>query len=278
MSTITYGKAFLGDFMRIAVLGLGEAGRLYAEGFAELGVQVSGFDPVAGPPAESIRRDPSIAAAVTDADFVVSLVGAAASEDVLRDAIPGMRPTAVYADLNTGSPEQKERLAAIAAEARVAFADVAVMAPVPRAGASTPLLVSGPAAARLTDAWGSVGIPVTNVGSAAGSAAGLKMLRSVFMKGLAALVFEAASAAEIAGSRSWMLAEMAGELGPDGAALVDRLVEGTRAHAPRREHEMRDARDYLESLSAPRWMTEATIEWLHALAEDPQFPHSQDRS
>lgn len=258
--------------MRIAVLGLGEAGRLYAQGFAELGAEVSGFDPVAGDPLLSVRVDSSIASAVSHADFVVSLAGAAASEAVLREALPGMQPTAVFADLNTGSPDQKQRLATIAAEAAVAFADVAVMAPVPRAGVRTPLLVSGLAAARLTDAWGSLGIPVTDVGTSAGSAAGLKMLRSVFMKGLAALVFEAATAAELAGSRSWMLAEMAGELGPDGAALIDRLVDGTRAHAPRREHEMRDARDYLETLRAPGWMTDATIEWLRAIAADPHFP------
>ena len=261
--------------MRIAVLGLGEAGRLYAQGFAELGADVSGFDPVAGAPLQSVRVGSSIAAAVGGADFVVSLVGATESEGVLREATEGMAQAAVFADLNTGSAAQKERLASIAAEAGIAFADVAVMAPVPRAGARTPLLVSGVAASRLADAWASIGIPVTDVGSAAGAAAGLKMLRSVFMKGLAALVFEAASAAEMAGARSWMLAQMAGELGPDGAALIDRLVEGTKAHAPRREHEMRDARDYLESLSAPRWMTEGTIEWLHALAKDPQFPGSQ---
>ncbi|WP_158437879.1 NAD(P)-dependent oxidoreductase [Naasia lichenicola] len=258
--------------MRIAVVGLGEAGRLYAEGFAGLGAQVSGFDPVAAQDPEGVRRDASIAAAVGDADFVVSLVGASFSSAVLDESLASMPADAVFADLNTGAPAQKAELAAAAAAAQRRFVDVAVMAPVPRAGAMTPLLASGDGAERLVSAWSQLGVPVSAVGPDAGTAAGLKMLRSVFMKGLAAVVMEAASAAEIAGSRDWMLAEMASELGPDGPALVERLVDGTRQHAARREHEMRDAEAYLGTLAAPAWVTGATIQWLHALAEDPAFP------
>ncbi len=38
-------RAVEGDIMRIAVVGLGEAGRLYAEGFAGLGGSGIGFRP-----------------------------------------------------------------------------------------------------------------------------------------------------------------------------------------------------------------------------------------
>jgi hypothetical protein len=41
-------------------------------------------------------------------------------------------------------------------------------------------------------------------------------------------------------------------------------------HAVRREAEMRDALAFLESLDAAHPMTDATIEWLHALAEAPK--------
>lgn len=258
--------------MRIAILGLGEAGRFYAEGFGELGAEVSGYDPMAATTPDGVHREDSVAAAVATADYVVSLVGAAVSQSVLNTALSSMATRTVFADLNTGSPEQKRALAAIASDAGVPFVDVAVMAPVPRAGVRTPLLASGPGADRLCAEWSELGVPVTHAGREAGSAASRKMLRSIFMKGLAALVLESASAAELAGARSWMLDEMAGELGADGGALVDRLIEGTRTHAARREHEMRDVRDYLETLDAPIWMTQATIQWLHAVAQEPAFP------
>jgi hypothetical protein len=62
-----------------------------------------------------------------------------------------------------------------------------------------------------------------------------------------------------------MRGQIAAELGPAGAPLVERLVDGTRRHAHRREHEMRDVQAYLESLGAPSWMTAGAIEWLHAV-------------
>ena len=258
--------------MRVAVLGLGEAGRLYAEGLSALGVEVAAYDPRVGLPLDGVQIEPAIAAAVAGAELVVSLVGAVPASDVLHEALGGMRPSAVFADFNTGSPEQKVQLASEAGRAGILFADVAIMAPVPRDGVKTPILVSGDGAAQLVTVWSGLHLPAENVGTTPGSAAGLKLLRSVFMKGLAGLVFESVSAADRAGSSTWLRDQVAGELGPDGAALVERLLTGTRQHAVRREHEMRDALGYLRSLDVPTWMTEATIAWLHELAENPSFP------
>lgn len=252
--------------MRIAVLGLGEAGQLYAEGFASLGATVTAYDPFATPELRGVRQASTMSDAIEGANYAISLVGAVASSAVLDDALDSLGTSTVFADLNTASPELKHRLSERAAASGVRYVDIAVMAPVPRAGIMTPLLASGGSAPRLVDDWSKLGIPVSSVGHDAGDAAGLKLLRSVFMKGLAALVFESTIAAEKVGARTWMIEEIAGELGPDGRALVDRLVEGTKAHAERRAHEMEDVAEYLQSLNAPAWMTTSTITWLRAIA------------
>ncbi|MEO5535702.1 MAG: DUF1932 domain-containing protein [Pseudolysinimonas sp.] len=260
--------------MRVAVLGLGEAGRLYVEGFSSLGVDVVGYDPQSPEPLLTGLRVGTVADAVRNADFVVSLTGAEASRAVLDAALPAISASTVYADLNTARPEHKAGLAQQAANHATAFADVAVMAPVPRAGVLTPLLASGTGAERVAAEWSVLGIPIRDVGEVAGHAAGLKLLRSVFMKGLAALVYEGVTAASHLGERDWMTAEIASELGPEGAALVDRLLDGTRLHARRRAHEMHDVISYLGDLNAPHWMSDATVQWLEALAEDPGFADS----
>ncbi|BDZ46210.1 NAD(P)-dependent oxidoreductase [Naasia aerilata] len=252
--------------MRVAVLGLGEAGSLYAQGFAARGATVIGFDPAVSVAPEGVGLAADAPSAVRDADVVASLVGASAAPAVARSVLAHLAPGAVFADMNTGSPEDKRRMAAEAEAAGVAFADVAIMAPVPRAAELTPLLVSGPGAARLRELWSGLGVPVTVAGPEAGDAAGLKLLRSIFMKGLAALIFESVTAAERLGSGEWIRDQIAGELGPDGAALVERLVSGTRQHAERREHEMRDVEGFLGSLDSPAWMTASTVRWLHAIA------------
>ncbi|MCU1437594.1 MAG: phosphogluconate dehydrogenase [Naasia sp.] len=252
--------------MRVAVLGLGEAGLLYAAGLADRGATVAAFDPVVENPPPGVVRAADPRAAVRGADVVASLVGASAAAAVARGVLPDLAAGTVYADMNTGSPEDKRALAAEATAAGALFADVAIMAPVPRKAELTPLLVSGPGAARLTELWGGLGLPVTPVGDEPGAAAGLKLVRSVFMKGLAAVVFESVQAGELLGAGDWVRAELAGELGPDGAQLVERLLTGTRQHAARREHEMQDARALLGELGAHSWMTDGTLSWLRAIA------------
>jgi 3-hydroxyisobutyrate dehydrogenase-like beta-hydroxyacid dehydrogenase len=250
--------------MRIAVLGLGEAGAVYARGLAERGAEVVGFDPVVHD-VRGITRGADVGDTVDGASLVLSLVGARAADDVLATALPRMTPTSAFADFNTGAPAQKRALAERAVAAGIPFADVAVMAPVPRAGLATELLASGDGASAAADALAGLGLPIRVVGSAAGDAAALKLVRSVFMKGLAGLVFETLDAAERIGATDEMRAQLAAELGPDGDALVQRLLDGTRQHAARREHEMHDTREFLEAIGTPPRMTDGTIAWLRAL-------------
>lgn len=258
--------------MRVAVLGLGEAGRIYAGELAELGSVVTAADPVVTTPPPGVSLAPDIPAAVREAEIVFSLVGGGAAASALDAALPAMGPQSVYADLNTLAPDEKRRLAGRAAERGIPFVDVAVLAPVPRARLRTPLALSGTGAARLRSFLERMQVPTTDAGADAGGAAGQKLLRSVFMKGLAALVFEAVTAAREVGAEEWVTEQIASELGPDGHALVQRLLEGTPVHAVRREAEMRDARAFLDTLGAAHPMTDGTIAWLQALADGRDGP------
>lgn len=253
--------------MRIAVIGLGEAGSIYAADLAQRGAEVIAADPVVSRPPEGVAMAASAADAVRGADVVLSLVGARAAASVLEAAAPAMSRSGIFADMNTGGPEAKRALAALVAARGVGFVDVAILAPVPRGRIETPLLLSGSGAARLLPHFEQLGIPATNVGEEAGFAASLKLLRSVFMKGLAGLVFEALTAADSIGARDWVQQQIVSELGANGDALVRRLVEGTPVHAVRREAEMREALAYLESLGSPAWMTAGTIRWLREIAD-----------
>ncbi|MEL5992124.1 DUF1932 domain-containing protein [Microbacterium phosphatis] len=248
---------------RIAVMGLGEAGALYARGLAEAGAHVTGFDPWVA--SAGTGQVATLAEAVRDAELVLSLVGARASVGAARDAIEHMAPGALLADLNTASPEVKHDVATLAGAARVRVADVAVLAPVPRAALGTPLLASGEGAAAFAAAMRPYGAPVDVAPGGIGDAARLKLLRSVFMKGMAALVIENLEAARAMGSEEWLRGQMAAELGPTGYDTVERMVPGTYLHAERREHEMRDALAMLEALGTPSDITRATRTWLQRI-------------
>jgi 3-hydroxyisobutyrate dehydrogenase-like beta-hydroxyacid dehydrogenase len=224
--------------LTVTVLGLGEAGSRLAADLTAAGAEVRGHDPaVAGTP------DPETA--VAGADVVLSVNAAAAALAAATAALPALAPGAVYADLNTASPQLKRELAALVAGANALFADVALLGPVPARGLRTPALASGDGARAFADALGSLGMPVEVVSPNAGDAAAMKLLRSVFMKGVAAAAVESTAGAEAAGHAQWLRGELAAVI---GEPLLDRLLEGSRTHAGRRVEEMEAAADLLREL------------------------------
>lgn len=253
--------------MRVAVLGLGEAGSRYAADLAAAGCAVRGYDPAPAPTPAGVERAASGAAAVADAQLVLGLTGAAAAVAVAAEVAPALPAAACLADLNTSAPAGKrdvaEAVRAGGAAAEV-VADVAVLAPVPHLGVAAPLLASGPAAARVAALLRPVGAPVEVLDAPVGAAAGRKLLRSVFMKGLAASVLEALAAGAAAGCQDWVREQLAGQLGEE---TVERLVTGSQRHAVRRGHEVAAARDYLAELGTPTEVCEATLAWLGRLAD-----------
>jgi 3-hydroxyisobutyrate dehydrogenase-like beta-hydroxyacid dehydrogenase len=230
---------------RVAVLGLGEAGSRIAAGLVAAGVDVRGFDPVAVDAPEGLVRAQDPVSAVSDAAVVLCLSAASSAVAAAQSVLPVLQPGSIYADLNTAAPALKRDLATLVASAGVAFADVALLGPVPARGLGTPALASGTGARAFADVLVPLGMPVQVVSEQAGDAATLKLLRSVFMKGLAASAVESVNAAEAAGHADWLKGELAAVI---GEPLLERLLEGSRKHAARRVDEMEAARDLLLEL------------------------------
>jgi 3-hydroxyisobutyrate dehydrogenase-like beta-hydroxyacid dehydrogenase len=107
-----------------------------------------------------------------------------------------------------------------------------------------------------------LGAPVDVIGERAGDATTRKLLRSVMMKGLAAVVIEALRAAHAAGLSDWLWADLVAEMKAADEQLLVRLVEGTGVHARRRVHEMEASAAMLDSLGVDPVMTRATVEAL----------------
>jgi 3-hydroxyisobutyrate dehydrogenase-like beta-hydroxyacid dehydrogenase len=250
----------------IAVLGFGEAGSRIAADLAAAGAAVRGFDP-AVPAGPGITGCDSDADACRSAALVLSLTCAHEAEAALKAALPGIGENAVYADLNTASSGLKQRLAGRAAAAGIAFADVALMSPVPGHGLRTPMLACGPAAAAVAAMLTPLGADVQVLAAPPGTAADRKLVRSVFFKGLAAAVTEALAAGRAAGCEDWLRGNIAAELEAAGRSTVDRLESGSLRHARRRADEMAAAAGLLADLGVPPRIARASEEWLRDLIQ-----------
>jgi 3-hydroxyisobutyrate dehydrogenase-like beta-hydroxyacid dehydrogenase len=249
----------------IGVLGLGEAGGLISADLRAAGATVRGFDPLP----ETDPDAPSAEAAARGTDVVLSLTTAAEARAAAESVLGVLRPGQVYADANTGSPALKRELAALVAPAGAAFADVALMAPVPGRGLRTPALAAGPGADAFAAVFGPLGMPVTTAGAKPGDAARRKLLRSVAWKGLAAVTIEALAAARAAGCEDWMHDELVSLLEDADAGALDRMVTGSRVHAERRAHEMADVAALLRELGVEPRVSDAARGWLEQLRDAP---------
>jgi 3-hydroxyisobutyrate dehydrogenase-like beta-hydroxyacid dehydrogenase len=239
------------------MLGLGEAASAIATDLVAAGVTVRAFDPAPRNkvPGTLLRAPADVA---RGAAVVLSVNSAAAAVDAARSVAGALEPGALFADLNTASPGRKREVSALVP----LFADVALMRPVPGRGVRTPALASGPGGARFAELFGPLGMPVEIVDDAASR----KLVRSVFMKGMAAAAGEALGAAEGLGCRDWLHDDLARTLAAADEALLDRLVDGSRVHAARRADEMAAAQAMLAELGAPGAITGATRAWLEELA------------
>ncbi|NLD53886.1 MAG: NAD(P)-dependent oxidoreductase [Burkholderiaceae bacterium] len=242
--------------MRIAVVGLGEAGLCYAEAIGRVpDVSLALCERAPGDACLAladrlgipVRNTPG--AWVEDCDWVFSFVTGEASLPVAEAFLARMsRGAGIYADFTTASPSVMRQAARGAAERGIVYLDVAIMGAIALSGPGTPLLVAGAASPEWQALMESAGAPLTVIGEAMpGDASSLKLLRSAFTKGMEALTVEVLAAAERQGLRERFY-DVVSDI--DRGSLpryLETLVQTHLVHAPRRSKEVAEVRRQFEA-------------------------------
>ena len=203
-----------------------------------------------------------VADTLAGAQMVLSVVTADQALAAVQNAAASIEPGTLWLDMNSVAPETKRAAAAVIEAVGARYADVAVMAPVLPGRWSVPLLVSGPhavaALAMLRDYGFAHAEPA---GPRVGDAAGVKMIRSVMVKGIEALSAECILAAERAGVADAVLASLDANWKPQGwGERIDYNLDRMLAHGLRRAAEMEEVARTLEALGVDPAMTRGTIQ------------------
>lgn len=252
----------------VTVFGLGEAGSLIAADLAQAGAVVRGYDPADVATPQGVERHDDPKTAVRGSGLVMAITAAVDAQAAIAQAWDVIGRGTVYADLSTAPPSLKEDLDDTATLRGLQFADVALMAPVPGRGLATPSYASGAGAVSYAEAVNPFGAQVEVVGDAAGTAATRKLIRSVFMKGLTAVLIEATRTAQAAGEGEWFWEHVADVVGDADEELLVRMVSSTATHSTRRREEMEAATQLLEILGVDPVMTRSTVESLRRIPEE----------
>lgn len=260
--------------MRIAFLGFGEAARGFRESLAVAGpsLRFAAYDiliETQGAEGDCGRAMQAHGVDVTDgperlmagADWIISAVTADQSLEAARSVAPFANSGQVLLDINSVSPQRKRDTARLFAPAGALYVDMAVMAPVYPKGHRTPVLVSGQVSGGVTDILKQLAFNFEIVGTEPGAATAIKMVRSVFVKGLEAITVETLLAASASGCLNHIMKSLGGSypgLGLDDLAPYQ--FERSLRHGKRRAAEMRESATMLDELGLCGGLAEAIAE------------------
>lgn len=252
--------------MRIGFLGYGEAARAFHESLDRAGLSFLAYDlkladDRSGMRAAMLERGAAPCEAIAglaDADWIFSVVTADQSLLAIEPLVAHLRQGQVVIDINSVSPDRKRATAALVEGAGVAYLDMAVMAPVYPRKHRTPVLIAGAETGRLSSELAALDFAATVVGDRPGAATAIKMVRSLFVKGLEAITVETLLAAEASGCFDDILASISGSFpGLEWPRFAEYQFERTTVHGRRRAAEMRESAATLDALGLHGALAEA---------------------
>lgn len=262
--------------MKLAFIGFGEAGYGLTKGLRQAGLREEAyfFDKLWDTPpyGDVIMKRAAETGAVllksveelmTVSDIVISCVTTSFAISVAESSAPLLSKKHLYVDVNAASPMVKERISDIVEKTGAAFVDVAMMGAVPVFLHRVPILASGNGAALFKECMEPFEMRITRIGDKPGQASAIKMFRSIFMKGLVALLLETLNATHRYDVDDTVLESLAETM--EKSSFLDTvrlLVTRGVVHAERRAHEMEEVIKTLEGIDVLPTMSQATKEKL----------------
>jgi len=265
------------DELKLGFIGFGEAGFHLAKGLRAAGLtQLFAYDinthsPDFGAKIQGRATESAVQLVATSADLarnsdvLLSLVTAPSAAEAAEQTAPFLEKRHLYVDLNSVSPALKEKIDRIISERAARFVEASIMAPVAPYGHLVPILLGGVHAPTLFVLLKPYGMSLEIVSDRVGSAAAVKMCRSIVIKGLEALLFECAIGASRYGADERVFASLDESLpGMDWARLTGYTMGRVLEHGERRAREMDEVAETLRAVGIEPIMSEAisrTQEW-----------------
>lgn len=264
--------------MKIGFIGFGEAAYNLSLGLNEkYEVDIRATDALTDDPVmgEQVRMraeqahvklETSAGEVANFADIVIAAVPSSYTLDACRSAKNYLRRGQLYVDVSASTPEVKLAVWEEIKEKGVLFADAAMLGSLPKDKHRVPIVASGNGAETFEKLMTPYEMKIKTVGEDAGAASAIKLVRSIYMKGISALMIEMLLAAEKYRVHDEVVSSIAESMDDiPFSSHLDRLVAGTAIHCHRRSAELGGSITLLKEAGLPDDMSAAakmTIERL----------------
>ena len=248
--------------MKVAIIGYGEVGSIFARDLAAGGAQIAAFDPAPAAMARAAgQAAPSAHAALAGADLVFVCVTAGSALEAMRSLTGALSHAPLVVDVNSVAPATKQEAAAIVEAAGGRYVEAAVMTSVPPHGLRSPMLLGGPHARAFIDRMAPFAMKLDIFSPEIGRASSVKMCRSVMIKGLEALTTECMLAARHYGVEADVLRTLGDTLPhQDWPGLARYVISRALIHGKRRAEEMREVAKTVQDAGQDPIMSRAIAE------------------
>jgi len=249
---------------RIAVIGASDAGLRLGVALQSAGAEVVGFDLA---PAEFLPLPLATSLEETaTAHVVLNFSSPQLAEKNAQVIAPLLKEGAIYADLSTGTPEQKKRISGIFSDGL--YADVALAS----AGS---LEAAGTGAQALADALTPLGVTISVISSVPGDAAARTLIRTLLANGLAEVVADTLWAAESLGIEDWAWQDIQDKFTALNGDAAQDLIDDTAHNFKRHQIAMQDVVEILSGSGYDSTMI-APIQFTHGrIMHGKKIPHSK---
>lgn len=173
------------------------------------------------------------------ADLLFVAVPSTAAFHVCEEVKAYLRKGKLYVDVTASTPALKEKIWKEIRNTGVYFVNAAMLGSLPKLKQQVPITASGNGASLFKDIMTPYHMDITLAGADPGAASAIKLIRSVFMKGVASLMIEMLEGAQSYGVADDVIASLSKSW--DGTSFeshLNRLVTGTGVHCKRRADEL----------------------------------------
>lgn len=268
------------DAGRIGIVGYGEAGQAIAQGLcSSKGTSISVFDIKFNDTefSKSLRLkakeqgiivEEDMKSLIANNDIILSVVTGEVATQVVRDSLPFIKEGMVFVDMSTVSPREKMLMGELIERKGGSFVEVAILGAIASYSFQSPMLVCGKRADQFVNLLANMGFNVTFVSKEIGKASYMKMLRSVFAKGVEALLLEM-----LAGAKRCDLVEPLMDAivehmdGSSFQEIANTWITTNVIHAERRTEEMKHVIETLNELQVRPIMAEAVRDRLRTSSQ-----------
>ena len=268
------------DVNKIGIIGYGEAGTAFAKALSDKdSLSVSVFDIKFNDAKSSqllkntaIEQNISVAddikSLVAENDLILSVVTGEGAMTVIEASVPYITEGKIYVDMTSVSAKTKFHMSELIEKQGGVFIEAVILGAIAAYGFKSPILVCGKRAQEFAAFFKQIGFDIKYLSKDIGKASNIKMLRSVFAKGVESLLIEMMIGAKRGDVLEPVMADIVAFMDKRSFRdIANAWVTTSVFHAKRRAEEMEHVIETLNELKVKPVMTTATRDMLKGISD-----------